>query len=210
MSLSWLWRVFASIRSQEFRRYRPCLYRGTAGIISTMTKGKSCPTILLPDTPAEADKFGGHERVAGAIVEVVQTEHGGRSIGLEGGWGTGKSTIVKLISDMLGQTKDSDCRVVVFDIWAHQGDPLRRTFLENLITRIQDFEWVNREKWGRRLAELTKRRSEETTRVVPKLTNAGLWFALILLAIPAGSALMAAGATLWASKNASVLMAVID
>ena len=57
-----------------------------------------CPTRLLPDTPADTDSFGSHERVAHSIAEVVQTESGGKAIGLEGGWGSGKSTIVKLIS----------------------------------------------------------------------------------------------------------------
>ena len=101
-----------------------------------MAEEESCLTRLLPDAPAETDAFGAHERIAQSIADVVHTEDGGRSIGLEGGWGAGKSTIVTLISKILGRTKDPDCRIAVFDIWAHQGDPLRRTFLENLITRI--------------------------------------------------------------------------
>ena len=163
---------------------------------------KRCPTILLADTPAEADAFGGHERVARAIAEVVQTEGGGRSIGLEGGWGAGKSTIVSLTGKKLAPTKENDHKTAVFDIWAHQDDPLRWTFLENLITHVQGFGWVDQEKWDRRLAELTMRRREDTTRVVPRLTSAGLVFALTLLCIPLGAALVSAGATLLASKNA--------
>lgn len=168
-----------------------------------MTKEKSCSTRLLSDAPAESDAFGGHEGVARAIAEVVQTEDGGKSIGLEGGWGAGKSTIVTLTSKMLAQTKVPDFEVAVFDIWAHQGDPLRRTYLENLITHIQETGWVSRKKWDQRIAELTRRRSENTTRTVPRLTVAGFVFALTLLAIAPGSALMAAGATLMASKSAS-------
>lgn len=168
-----------------------------------MTTEVHCPTKLLADTPAETDAFGGHERVASSIVEVVQTEVGGRSIGLEGGWGAGKSTIVKLTSKKLAQAKECDYRVAEFDIWAHQNDPLRRTFLENLITRIQEFRWVNKKRWDRNVAGLTRRRREDTTRVVPKLTGAGIGFALTLLCIPVGSALISAGAALLASQNAS-------
>ena len=168
-----------------------------------MATEERCRTTLIDDTPAETDAFGSHERVARAIAEVVQDEEGGRSIGLEGGWGAGKSTIVTLISKILGQTKDTDCRIAVFDIWAHQGDPLRRTFLENLITRVQGFGWVNKAKWDRRIAELTKRRREETTRVVPRLSSAGRVFALTLLGIPLGATLVSAGATLLASNNVS-------
>ena len=168
-----------------------------------MAGEESCLTRLLADAPAETDAFGAHERVAQSIADVVHTEDGGRSIGLEGGWGAGKSTVVTLISKILGQTKDPECRIAVFDIWAHQDDPLRRTFLENLITRIQVFGWVDQEKWRERLDELARRRREDTTRVVPRLTSAGLVFALTLLCIPLGAALVSAGTTLLASKNAS-------
>ena len=176
--------------------------RGTA-----VATEERCLTRLLADTPSETDSFGSHERVARAIGEVVQTESGGRAIGLEGGWGAGKSTIVGLTAKELAQTKDCDHRIAVFDIWAHQDDPLRRTFLENLITRVQGFGWVNKDQWDRRLSELTTRRREETTRVIPKLTGAGIWFALTLLSIPVGAALISAGATLWASDNPSEKLA---
>ena len=166
-----------------------------------MATNERCPTWLVADTPAETDAFGGHERVARSIAEVVQTETGGRSIGLEGEWGSGKSTIVGLTAKELGQAKGHEHEVAVFDLWAHQGDPLRRTFLESLITRVQKLKWVNREKWDRRLAELTKRRREDTTRVVPELTSAGRWFALTLLVIPVGAALISGSATLLASDN---------
>ena len=172
-----------------------------------MATEERCPTGLLADTPADTDAFGGHGRVASSIAEVVQTEAGGRSIGLEGGWGAGKSTIVKLTSEKLTHGNGTDHRVVMFDMWAHQGDPLRRTFLENLITSIKRFGWVDKEKWDRNLADLARRRREETTRVVPRLTRTGLWLALTLLLIPVGSALISAGATLLASKDASGALA---
>ena len=173
-----------------------------------MATEERCPTRLLADTPTETDAFGGHERVARSIAEVVQTEGGGRAIGLEGEWGAGKSTIVRLTSKELRQAKDNDHGIAVFDLWAHQGDPLRRTFLESLITRVQELNWVNGEEWNRRLAELTRRRREDTTRVVPQLTGAGRWFALTLLGIPAGAALISAGATLLAAEKFSSMTLV--
>ena len=164
---------------------------------------KRCATRLLPDTPADADAFGSHERVAHSIAEVVQTEDGGKAIGLEGGWGAGKSTIVGLISQKLSGSNDRAHKIAVFDMWSHQDDPLRRTFLENLIRQVQHFEWVNREQWDQRIAELTKRRREDTTRVAPRLTGAGVGFAFALLAVPIGSALIGAGLSLLGSKDVS-------
>ena len=168
-----------------------------------------CPTRLLPDTPADTDSFGSHERVAHSIAEVVQTESGGKAIGLEGGWGSGKSTIVKLISWKLSQHKESFHKIAVFDMWSHQGDPLRRTFLENLVTQVRGFGWVNKEKWDQRIAELARRRREDTTRIVPSLTRAGGWFAFTLLAIPIGAALIGAGLSLLGSKDASATLGIV-
>ena len=168
-----------------------------------------CATRLLADTPAETDEFGGHKQVASSIAEVVQTEDGGKAIGLEGGWGSGKSTIVRLIAQELPQTNEHDHRMVVFDMWSHQDDPLRRTFLESLITRIQSFGWIQKEKWGRRSDELAGRRREDTTRVVPRLTGTGVLFAFTLLAIPVGTGLISAGARLLGSVNASVIFATL-
>ena len=168
-----------------------------------------CPTKLLADTPAETDAFGSHERVARSIAEVVQTESGGKAIGLEGGWGAGKSTIVKLISQKLSHTRESAHEIAVFDMWSHQDDPLRRTFLESLITRVQGFGWVNKEKWDRRIAELARRRREDTTRIVPRLTRTGVGFAFTLLAIPIGSALIGAGLSLLGSKDASATLGAV-
>ena len=168
-----------------------------------MATEELCPTNLLDDSPADDDEFGSHERVAEAIVKLLETENeGGKSIGLEGGWGSGKSTVVRLVEKKLSRTKGDDFQVAVFDMWAHQDDPLRRTFLENLIERVQDFGWVNTSRWELRRDKLAKRRSEETTRVLPRLTLAGILFAVTLLAIPVGSGLISAGATLLASKDA--------
>ena len=54
-----------------------------------MAAEKRCPTVLLDDAPAKTDAFDSFEPIADSVVEVVQTETGGKSIGLEGGWGSG-------------------------------------------------------------------------------------------------------------------------
>ena len=57
-----------------------------------------CPTRIVGDAPAAVDEFGSHEPVANAICDLLETEPGGRTIGLEGGWGSGKSTVAKLLA----------------------------------------------------------------------------------------------------------------
>lgn len=154
-----------------------------------MTTSDHRPTRLLPDEPADADTLGGtHDRIASAISDLIGSEDGGKAIGLEGGWGAGKSTIVRLVTGKLMEASAGSTRVAVFDAWAHQGDPLRRTFLEQLIECMQDAGWVDREEWDERAAGLARRRREETHRVIPQLTGLGVLFALALFVLPALSA----------------------
>src|SRR5205809_57795 len=104
----------------------------------------TCPTRLLSDEPVSSDAFGPHKRIAHAIAElIVSNEAEGLSIGLEGSWGSGKSTVAKLLTDLI--TPEKNTAVVSFDAWAHEGDPLRRTFLENLIRNLPKM-WIDQEK----------------------------------------------------------------
>ena len=119
---------------------------------------EKCKTKLLPDSPALTDGFSSHQPIAQAIAELICTEQGGKYIGLEGDWGSGKSTVINLLKADL--EADQETRVIVFDAWSHQGDPLRRSFLETLIAELGC--WVNQRKWCKRREELAGRR--ETSR----------------------------------------------
>ena len=176
---------------------------------SAATDPGHCRTQLLSDEPTAEDTFGGpHGRLAKAITDLIRDEDGGRAIGLEGGWGAGKSTVVNLVSKQLEENGDGSTRVAVFDVWAHQGDPLRRTFLEQLIWHAIDAKWVDRDRWKERIERLTKRRRDEIQRVIPQLTSYGVVFSLSLLAIPVGSALLAAGGTSLNAEGASARVVI--
>ncbi len=152
-----------------------------------------CRTILLEDSPAENDAFGPHQRVADAIVELVSSpeELGGKAIGLEGGWGSGKSTVVKFVRNSL--TDNSSFLVVPFDAWAHEGDPLRRSYLETIIRTLQSNDWLlDQLKWNKILQGLAKRRKETSTRITPKPTPLGVALAISILLVPIGTTLLAA------------------
>ena len=152
-----------------------------------MKKDKPCRTRLLEDLPAQADSFGVHERVADAIVDLVSHEEGRKSIALTGSWGSGKSTVVELLKKKLNRN-DSVARLFVFDAWAHQGDPLRRTFLETMIRffSCEGTLWCKEERWQQDLDRLTKRREDIETRSEPILTTAGKLVALCILLVPLG------------------------
>jgi hypothetical protein len=131
---------------------------------------------LLADTPAESDEFAAkaHERVASAIASLIVGGDGGKVIGLEGLWGSGKSTVVQLVRETLksGQA-EATTRVVVFDAWAHQGDPLRRTFLEAVIRELRAADWIDANTARSAVDELTGHSSHVTTTSTSRLSFEG-------------------------------------
>ena len=155
--------------------------------------GDRCPTRLLEDSPALEDRFGGaHRRLAEALSELAATEPGGRTVALEGGWGSGKSTVVQLLKSIFTSSSHA---VVVFDAWAHQGDPLRRAFLETVIAelRTESRAWLDETRWGEKLEALAKRRRVETQRTRPRIEWLGRVLLALLLLVPLGGVLLNRG-----------------
>ena len=157
-----------------------------------------CVTKFIEDTPAEEDllafhrETGPHERIANSISEIIQSAEntGGNMIGLEGGWGVGKTTVINLVKKNLKD--DKEITICSFDAWAHEGDPLRRTFLQGLIRHFQSINWIKREIWDEEIEKLAKRRKVTDIRAVPKPTTLGKVFAASLIFVPLGSQLLSA------------------
>jgi KAP family P-loop domain len=95
-----------------------------------MTTHQECPTHLVDDIPADSDAFstngelGPHARVAKEIGDLVESdEPGGKMIGLEGAWGSGKSTVVNFLRKKF--EKPEHLTAAFFDAWAHEGGLVR-------------------------------------------------------------------------------------
>jgi energy-coupling factor transporter ATP-binding protein EcfA2 len=149
----------------------------------TQAKVSMCPTRLVPDGVAQEDDFR-HRDVATAIADMILTEPG-CSIALTGSWGSGKSTVVEFLAEQLKER--GGVETFVFDAWAHQGDPLRRSFLEKLIGWCgQDTRrWIEDTAfWARVVDELARRSETIETTSAPRLTRWGVAGALALLVVP--------------------------
>jgi len=152
-----------------------------------------CEVRLISDEPADKDELGGHQKVAAAMADLIRTESGGRSLALIGRYGSGKSTVIRLLTSMLRKPVKSDgvnAQVFVFDAWAHQGDPLRRTFLEDLNEFLEKSEWLSVGAFTKELESLAKRRVDSVSSSTPELTWPGGLVGLSLFAIPIGCALI--------------------
>ena len=144
---------------------------------------KPCYTITLDDKPSDTDHFadqfknqnlddfekiGPYERIALNIAQIINPDEdhpkppkGGCLISIEGPWGSGKSTIVKILKTHLDkitkknktenkkhektqapENKHPEFDVFTFNVNTHEGDPLRTAFLEQLIDHYIKIKWI--------------------------------------------------------------------
>ncbi|NQD36741.1 AAA family ATPase [Permianibacter sp. IMCC34836] len=173
---------------------------------------RTAPTLdvnFLNDAPADDDyfsKYGGlgpHSRTADAIANLIIASNSGKSIGLEGEWGAGKSTIVNMVSRRLSRDLSEDVQVIVYDAWAHAGDPLRRSFLETIVAKLTEAGWLNREAWGNTLQEIRSRKERTTSKPKTEPTGIGYFFAFLLLMLPVTTTLLEGGLGKLAAFNLS-------
>lgn len=194
-----------------------------------MTVDKDWKINFLTDEPAEEDDGKAHQAIANAILKIVRTpDMKSCGIALLGDYGTGKSTVVRLIKKAVDGASNSartdtevssakettdtakgqkDCtvaptpggektvsllpldrvKIVVFDAWAHQGDPLRRAFLrivrdqlnlESMGVKSEALEDLTRKF---QIVEGTRKREDET--LEPRYNWGGLFFVVLVLYI---------------------------
>jgi hypothetical protein len=154
-----------------------------------MTEETDCRTNTIDDAPASDDWFGAHGRIAQTIARLIDESAGGKTVGLSGTWGSGKSTVVRLLEKRY-RAPHATTLVWTFDAWAHEGDPLRRTFLERLVARLAEQGWLTKSRdWQRDLDTVARRRKWSLRRQAPRLTPIGVVLAISLLLVPIGSAL---------------------
>ncbi len=141
-------------------------------------------THLLDDIPSSRDELGAHERVAGALADLVDRESGGKAVAIEGSWGSGKSTIVEILRQRFPE------RVFVFDAWSHEGDPLRRAFLNELIDFFVETGKLDADSSERDKAMISGELTESSTTTHYPVTPIRLLFGLSLLGVPLGVTLL--------------------
>lgn len=114
---------------------------------------KVCRTVVLDDHPTDQDAFGSHKRIAHAILNTILHEEGGKAIALEGSWGSGKSTVIKILQKLIkaNKTLSKNIGIFVFDAWAHQGDLLRSSFLDRFYNFLIEINWAQKGRWNEEL-----------------------------------------------------------
>ena len=152
---------------------------------------------FIPDKPQGEDVFEGksQEHLAASICNYVKSidakpDHKDgvnmpRIIGLEGGWGSGKSNVVRMIEGTL--VKDGYYSFT-YDAWGHQEDLQRRSILENLAGKLIEDKVLrgevtipmrngkpHKDIWTNQLSLLLSNKTTTIRKSTPKLTPAAFW-----------------------------------
>lgn len=96
---------------------------------------------FLKDKPLEtsdelsASKFG-HEEISRTLEKIVAKCPAPFTVGLFAKWGAGKSTVANALHEELPKL---GIPVVIFDVWKHEGDALRRTFLKEMVQQLNEY-----------------------------------------------------------------------
>jgi hypothetical protein len=104
----------------------------------------------------------------------------------------GKSTVVGQLRQQLNQPAE---RVFVFDAWAHQGDPLRRSFLEALSEGLMSAggstgAWLSEKDWRPKLDELAGRRRTSVRKTHTRVRDVAKLAAIGALGVPPGAVVL--------------------
>lgn len=143
-------------------------------------------TKILTDDPADDDKFGTHKKLAEVIEAEILNAQYGRSIAIVGDWGSGKSTIINLLRRRLMSPELPPAHVFIYDAWAHQGDQLRRAFLDDLIASLQTQNLISLRQARKATDKIWNRVETTTTTIEPLMRRHAKWLLFMLALIPFG------------------------
>ncbi|NVN96163.1 MAG: NTPase [Bacteroidetes bacterium] len=114
-------------------------------------------------------------------------------IGLEGGWGSGKSNVIKILKTNV----ENSYYLFEYDAWGNQEDLQRRSFLEQLTQKLIDENILDGETeitkrgggkesvtWEKKLKYLLARKTETISEKYPRISNGMAASAIVAILTP--------------------------
>lgn len=145
---------------------------------------------IIPDVPLDTLdelKFG-HKEITQTLRNIIQNTDDSTTIGLFGHWGSGKSSIINALRQLL-QKESKSIPTIVFDVWKHQEDALRRTFLRECVKQLQSQGQLSNDREVSDRVDKIVESSVENSKINPKsikvLAGMTSLFAVAILVINA-------------------------
>lgn len=139
---------------------------------------------FISNTPCNEDLFEGksHSKIANSISDLLIENRNCNIVGIDGGWGSGKSNLVKLVESNI-KTKNKYFHFFVYDAWGFQNDYQKRSILETLTSYLIEEKIISGSKWNSMLMQLLSKKSSVGLKVVKELnpiTKVSAIFAFLL------------------------------
>lgn len=134
-----------------------------------MRKGK-----FLSKVPCNDDLFegGAHRKLAIEISDEIRNDDKCTIIGIDGGWGSGKSNLVGMIQKELSAgSSGGKYHFFTYDAWGHQTDLQRRTILEELTSDLVKGQTpiLDENSWKDSLENLLAKKKHTSTKTIPAI-----------------------------------------
>ena len=146
---------------------------------------------LISNRPCNQDLFEGnaHKKLAKAIADVISSDEKPSMIGIDGGWGSGKSNLVGMVSNHLNSIsgeEENKYHFFTYDVWGHQNDLPRRSILEELTTDLTSEEnpILEEDKWKQKGKDLLAKKRNVKTKVVPEVNYVILAISALIMITP--------------------------
>ena len=129
---------------------------------------------LLSKVPCNDDLFEGeaHRKLAIEISDEIRNDDNCTIIGIDGGWGSGKSNLVGMIQKELSVgSNGAKYHFFTYDAWGHQTDLQRRTILEELTSDLVKGQTpiLDENSWKDSLENLLAKKKHTSTKTIPAI-----------------------------------------
>lgn len=143
----------------------------------------------ISKAPCGKDLFAGqtHKKTAEQITQKILSSETSLMIGIDGGWGSGKSNLIQMIEERMRDRKP-EAIFFTYDAWGHQNDMPRRAMLEELTSKVIQFPQAllegKRKDWKKKERDLLAQKKETSTKTIPKVSTGILVLALMSILTP--------------------------
>ncbi|MBL4746670.1 MAG: hypothetical protein JKY08_09925 [Flavobacteriaceae bacterium] len=145
-----------------------------------MTNTQNFPK-FLSNKPSGIDSFkgGSQEKLSLKICETINSDFkDNKIIGIEGGWGSGKSNVVEMVRNKLSKSH----YMFVYDAWGNQEDLTRKTFLEQILDELFNENLLkNSDYWNKKENELFSKTTTKHTEKHPVIRSYIILFTLAVI-----------------------------